>query len=88
MSRFTGLEIEPGHLPRTQNFLKNFVKRFSKYPTFDLDVNTDECADNEHDCDSNASCTNTEESFTCECNNGYTGDGKTCTEEIENEQGN
>ena len=67
------------------NFLKHFVKRFSKYATMNLDI--DECADNKHDCDSNATCTDTEESFTCKCNNGYTGNGKTCTEEIENEQG-
>ena len=29
-------------------------------------------------CDSNAVCTNTDESFNCTCNNGYTGDGFTC----------
>ena len=42
---------------------------------FNTDV--DEC---ENDvCDSNALCTNTEGSYGCACNVGYTGDGKTCT---------
>ena len=30
-------------------------------------------------CDSNALCTNTEGSYVCACNLGYTGDGETCT---------
>ena len=29
---------------KRKNFLKHFVKRFSKYPTFDLDVYAGECA--------------------------------------------
>eukprot|EP01084_Bolivina_argentea_P109137 195061_1 len=40
----------------------------------------DECDVNTHDCDVNAFCTNTDGSFTCECNSGYSGDGKTCNE--------
>lgn len=35
-----------------------------------------DCADNP--CDPNATCTNTAGSFTCACNEGYTGDGLTC----------
>ena len=41
----------------------------------------DECATNDHDCDSNATCTDTLESYTCACNlgaegfPGFTGDG-------------
>ena len=42
-----------------------------------LNADVDEC---ENDvCDSNALCTNTEGSYICSCNVGYTGDGKTCT---------
>ena len=38
----------------------------------------DECAISSDNCDSNAVCTNTAGSFTCACNQGYTGDGLTC----------
>ena len=41
-----------------------------------LDI--DECAKNNGGCDANANCTNTNGSFTCKCNNGYTGDGIKC----------
>jgi len=39
----------------------------------------DECATNNGGCSSEASCSNTEGSFTCTCQSGYTGDGFTCT---------
>ena len=39
----------------------------------------DECASDSHDCGDNSQCTNVMGSFSCSCNNGYTGDGKTCT---------
>ena len=36
----------------------------------------DECADDgANNCDANSVCTNTDGSFTCACNAGYTGDG-------------
>ena len=47
------------------------VKRFF----FALDI--DECSSG-HQCDSSATCYNTDGSYTCICNNGYTGDGRTC----------
>jgi hypothetical protein len=37
----------------------------------------DECTANTDDCDANATCTNTDGSFTCECDAGFTGDGTT-----------
>ena len=37
----------------------------------------DECTAGTHTCDANAACTNTDGSFTCACNEGYTGDGQT-----------
>ena len=46
--------------------------------------NIDECAENTHDCDQYATCFDTDGSFTCECNVGYTDlvgqNGKLCTE--------
>ena len=41
-----------------------------------LDIN--ECEDITDNCDSNSTCTNTPGSFTCACNEGYSGDGRTC----------
>jgi hypothetical protein len=42
-------------------------------------VDIDECANGTANCSVNATCKNTHGSFTCTCNPGYTGDGKTCT---------
>ena len=39
-------------------------------------VDVDECTVGTGPCDVNAACTNTDGSFTCECNLGYAGDGK------------
>ncbi len=38
----------------------------------------DECVLGTDNCDVNAECTNTEGSFTCTCNPGFTGDGVFC----------
>ena len=41
------------------------------------DIN--ECAKPEaNDCDTNATCNNTEGSYVCRCISGYQGDGKNC----------
>ena len=40
-----------------------------------LDIN--ECME-KSPCDENAQCTNTPGSFTCDCNEGYSGNGMTC----------
>ncbi|XP_078680020.1 uncharacterized protein LOC144915479 [Branchiostoma floridae x Branchiostoma belcheri] len=44
------------------------------------DNDIDECARGTHHCHQHANCTNTEGSYRCVCNNGYTGNGRTCTE--------
>ena len=47
---------------------------------FCLHADIDECeSDDLNNCHENAQCINTEGSFTCSCNTGYTGDGVTCT---------
>ena len=38
-----------------------------------------ECMDGTNDCHKNATCTNTDGSFTCACDTGYGGNGVTCT---------
>ena len=39
----------------------------------------DECANSSiSNCHDNATCTNTEGGFTCDCNKGYAGNGTTC----------
>jgi hypothetical protein len=40
----------------------------------------DECANGTAKCDLSATCTNVPGSYTCKCDDGYTGDGKTCTD--------
>ena len=41
----------------------------------------DECVE-QSPCDENAQCTNTPGSFTCDCIEGYSGDGITCEGQI------
>ena len=44
-----------------------------------MNIDIDECMANMNDsCSPFANCTNTPGSFTCTCNQGYTGDGTTC----------
>jgi hypothetical protein len=45
-------------------------------------VGVDECAAGTHDCQANATCVDTAESFTCQCNTGFTGNGDTCSEQV------
>ena len=47
-----------------------------RIPVLFLDF--DQCGMNNHTCDSNAMCINTDGSFACTCNEGYTGDGVYC----------
>ena len=41
-------------------------------------VDIDECSERPHICHAYATCFNTIGSFSCSCNNGYTGDGVYC----------
>ena len=42
----------------------------------------DECSLGTDNCDTNASCTNIDGSFSCACNSGYSGDGVTCDADV------
>ena len=46
------------------------------YTSSVADIN--ECSLGSHNCDSHATCTNSAGSFSCACNDGYTGDGTNC----------
>ena len=56
--------------------LKTNVLTFA-FPEYFADI--DECSTNSHSCDVNAACSNVQGSYTCTCQVGYSGDGKTCT---------
>ncbi len=44
----------------------------------DASTAVNECTDQSDNCDLNATCTDTADSFTCQCNDGFVGDGVSC----------
>ena len=55
------------------------VFKISSNSNIYLDLN--ECDLDMHGCHDNATCNNTDGSYSCECVEGYTGDGFNCTGE-------
>ena len=47
-------------------------------PKYTTPVDIDECAE-QSPCDPSATCTNTPGSYSCSCDEGYTGNGTTCS---------
>ena len=47
----------------------------------------DECMDTVNQCSENAKCNNTFGSYTCTCKEGFTGNGKLCTDVDECDEG-
>ena len=47
-----------------------------------IPIDIDECVEETDNCDDNAICTNTDGSFTCECESGFSGNGVQCDGEI------
>ena len=47
--------------------------------TLSIGVDIDECTPNNGGCSEQAVCSNTEGSYTCSCEDGFAGDGFTCT---------
>ena len=56
----------------------NAQKRY-RYMHVILFIDVNECLHGTHNCDDIATCENTEGSFTSACNDGFIGDGVTCT---------
>ena len=54
------------------------VNCFLNATVFKCHADIDECAAGLDNCDSNATCTNTDGSFICTCKIGFDGDGTTC----------
>eukprot|EP00941_MAST-03F_sp_MAST-3F-sp1_P002348 g2348.t1 len=48
----------------------------------DVVVEEDACDDGTHNCNNNATCQRTVDGFTCSCNEGYHGNGKSCYEDV------
>ena len=58
------------------DFTSCFITLF--YNNLLIYKDVDECTSQTHNCPANGVCTNVEGSFQCECQSGFTGDGKTC----------
>ena len=56
---------------------REYTKQISLFILVIIDI--DECSTNSHSCDVNADCSNTQESYTCTCKAGYSGDGISCS---------
>ena len=67
-SPFQDYAHSDGHTPNLSQF----------YHFYCVVTDIDECTTNAHDCHLDATCSNTDGSFTCSCNQGYSGDGKQC----------
>ena len=59
-----------------QNQVKAYVILYNYY------TDIDECTMGTDNCAPEATCTNTEGSFSCTCNQGYTGNGTVCTGKV------
>ena len=66
----------------TCKYLVITYHKFRFDPGIGPHTDIDECTLGLNNCDDNATCTDTEGSFFCTCNVGYTGDGVNCTSRL------
>ena len=52
---------------------------FNFFFIFEFLLDIDECINGQSMCSDNATCTNTEGSYTCMCESGFAGDGYNCS---------
>ena len=76
-NNYTKAVYYTGHLRKRRTAFQ--LSKFLTFPCSLLPPVIDECVSGAHDCHRLASCTNTVGSYTCTCNQPYTGDGKTCS---------
>ena len=62
----------------TETFFKLYLCQFYLFCGYSAALDVNECLEGTDDCSDHALCSNTVGSFTCTCNDGYEGDGKTC----------
>ena len=67
------------------NYVYTCLQQFMSFSLLLILLDIDECAIGTDMCDTNANCTNTDGSYNCTCDNGYSGDGFTCSESTSNE---
>ncbi len=72
----TCVDLEPGSFEGLIGFQCECDDAFA--PNDGECVDVDECEEGFHDCDMNATCSNTEGAYDCTCHEGYEGDGWTC----------
>ena len=72
---FEGCQGTPSHFAGA----KNICVRLTGNVSLMLCADIDECEEGiVNDCHPDANCTNTEGSYTCECQSGFTGSGDFC----------
>ena len=59
-------------------WLALYVSYHIKKSNFMLVSDITECEDGTDECNDTATCTNTIGSYECQCNEGFTGDGRSC----------
>ena len=66
-------------LPESKAGTSKSIRPFADFYYILIISDIDECSKDSHTCHSNATCNNNPGSYDCQCRNGYTGNGHTCT---------
>ena len=75
MQQYCSVRTHAESFPRLTSTNARFCYFISVFFFSDID----ECSNNLHDCGEHSKCANEPGSYKCTCADGYAGDGKTCT---------